>query len=213
MPYLQLIRHHRFPDESGRQKFYCPGDVKKIKNKKLAAQLIKDGFAIDASIQSKDMPDDAGILLRRKLAGPPAWVQAADLKMVTGKLWELPFMHTMVWDPAIKPNRRFIVPTFRLLRKGGWDVLAPVRSYDKLLRDLPLTEQKKETGALLHDLRIPYYQTRMFWAKRNGRVEALFAEWRDRIKAGTDERLAFMEAVYVTKPYILALPTAWVTKR
>ena len=213
MAFLQLIRHHRFPDETGRQKLFYPGDVLTIKNKKLAAQLIKDGFAIDASIQSKDIPDDAGILLRRKIPGPPAWVQAAELKMVTGKLWDLPFAHCMIWDPAIQPNRRFIVPTFRLLKTSGWDVLAPVRSYDKLLRDLPLSDQKKEAEELMHDLRIPYFRTRMFWAKRNERTQALLDEWHRRVKAGRDERLAFMEAVYVTKPYILALPAAWIASR
>jgi len=213
MPYLQLLHFKRLPDESGRSKLYYIGDVVMVKNKKLAAQMIADGAALDASIQSKDIPDDAGILLRRKIPGPPAWVQAAELKMVTGKLWDLPFQHTMVWDPAIPPNRRFIVPTFRLLKTGGWDVLAPVRSYDKLLRDLPLSDQKKEAGELIHDLRIPYFRTRMFWAKRNERVQALLDEWHRRIKAGRDERLAFMEAVYVTKPYILALPAAWIASR
>jgi len=208
--YIKLIKHKRFMQPDGRWKLYYVGTIMDIKNKKLCKDLIKKKIAVDMSVAARDIPTGCGLLMSRP--GPiPAWARALELEMATGGP-RLPFAYTIIWNQRCVPSPEFLTTTLSLLRDRGWDMAVPLYSYTKLTNKLGSEEERKKTEALIHDLRVPYFNTDLMFVKRNKRTEALMTCWAEERRGTSDEKLAFLRAVYMTKPFILPLPTLWIKK-
>ena len=209
--YIKLLQHHRFVQPDGKWRLFYVGEILDIKNKKLCKDLIKKKVAVDMSVAARDIPRGCGLLMRGGGAAPE-WARALELEMAAGSP-RLAFAYTIIWNQRCKPNPEFLTTTLALLRDRAWDLAVPLYSYTKLAQELGSEEERKATAALIHDLRVPYYNTDLMFIKRNKRTEALVQRWAEENQNTTDEKLAFLRAVYVTKPFILALPTTWIRKK
>jgi hypothetical protein len=90
-----------------------------------------------------------------------------------------------------------------------WEIAVPISDYNLLARDIGTDEERARTKELIHDLRVPVYDTRLIFARNCVAVEQLFEMWH---KEQGDERLSFLRCLYVVKPYVLALPSIWQRK-
>ena len=59
---------------------------------------------------------------------------------------------------------------------------------------------------MIRDLRVPMYDTRVIFAKLTPDTARLIKIWNE---IEGDRRLAFLQALYKVKPFILALPANW----
>lgn len=209
--YIKLLKYRRFQEGGGRWVLHYPGEILDLKNKKLCKELCKAKVAVDMSIAARDIPAGCGLLMWRE--GPvPEWARALELEMATGAP-RLPFAYTIIWNQQCRPNPEFLSTTLMLLRDRGWDMAVPLHSYTKLAERLGSEAERKATEALVHDLRVPYFNTDLMFIKRNKRTEDVMACWAQEKVDTSDDKLAFLRAVYQAKPFILPLPTEWIRKK
>jgi len=191
-----------------------PGEMMHIKNKANAKALIQDGFAIDVAGGQGAAPDGCGVEIRGKVNKPPGWIEALDIgSQVVKDVRELPYGVTILWDPRYSPNCLQLIATFKAMRSFGWDLAVPIKSYAKLAKDMGTEKDRALTESVIHDLRVPYYNTHLLFIRRNEVTKKLVQTWYNEMAEGSDECLAFMRALYKTRPLILPLPVAAVKKR
>lgn len=209
--YIKLLQYRRFQEAGGHWVLHYPGEILAVKNKGLCKELIKKGVAVDMGVAAEDLPKGCGLVMRQD--GPiPSWVTALEMEMATGEP-RLPFAYTIIWNPRSVPNPEFLTLTIGTLRERGWDLAVPLYSYTKLTDKLGSAEERKATKALIHDLRVPYYNTDLMFIKRNDRTKELITRWAEERQGTTDEKLAFIRALYQVKPFILPLPTICLRKK
>ena len=210
--WVQLLTYQRLHDKRGRYKLHYAGETLHIKNKKIAAKLIKQKKAVDLREVAKELPNETGILLLGS-GRVPKWAEALELETAAGGPG-LPFAFTVLWDPKIKPQGTLITVALKTIAKTNWEIAVPIYSYHKLARDCGRPEERALTKTVIHDLRVPVYNPGLMFVERTERTEALMSHWITEMShEGFDNRLAFMRALYITKPRILPLPTIWIKKR
>jgi len=91
-----------------------------------------------------------------------------------------------------------------------WELAVPLCDYQTLAIHLGSDEEKERTKAVIRDLRVPLYDTRLMFVKHCQNTVDLFSRWQKECES-SDERLAFLRALYQVKPFILALPMTWTT--
>lgn len=153
---------------------------------------------------SKALPSGAGLLIMgpssaRKLLGK----LESSLQIVNGDR-ALPFAHTLLWNPDLRFPLRLLGAGFELLTR--WQVVAPLWSYERLATTAGTEHARARAEELLHDLRVPLYDTRFVFARRSDATKRLLERWDWWEEELADERLAFLCAVYEVKPVICALP-------
>lgn len=117
----------------------------------------------------------------------------------------LKFEKTLLWDTEANLKPEFVTDGFSYL--DTWEIAVPIASYTELARDIGPMKERIKTEAVIRDLRVPYYDPRVIFAKQCRSVRELLALWD---KEPGDRRLAFLRALYQVKPLILALPESWV---
>ena len=151
------------------------------------------------------VPSGAGVWVRG-LAVPGCKVlEALPYIEDDGKSNALPYPRTLVWDPVLGCRHELLGVGFRLLNR--WQVAVPLLSYEVLAYHLGDDEDRVRTEAIIRDLRVPVYDTRMIFVRRCAETVELVTRWLE--DGSGDERLAFSRAVYAVKPVICALPTSW----
>lgn len=190
----------KYLSESGRQVTRYPGEWVQVGNQ-LARQWIASGDA-----DRPDMPDmqalpGCGIVLTsaKACARPPG-----SLELVHADQPELAFANTLVWSGV---NFRGDLLTTGFLLLNVWELAAPILSYTTLARDVGSDEDRAATLEVVRDLRVPVYDTRLMFFRRCSTTRRLIDTWHQ--EAG-DRSLAFLRALYRTKPLVCPLPTTWV---
>lgn len=117
------------------------------------------------------------------------------------------FKRTMIWETSLKFRRELVPVGLNLLDK--WQIAIPLCNYNTLACHIGDEEEREQTKAVIRDLRVPLYETRLMFVRQCPEIEKLLKLWQTDVKDGCNERLSFLRALYVTKPYILALPTVW----
>jgi hypothetical protein len=114
---------------------------------------------------------------------------------------------------------------FRFLERG-WDVAAPFAPGHVLAADVGTEEERERTRALVGDLRVPLYSLDIMFVGEGARggaficalaretfipdlLDEFYPELLDENVTGVDERLAFLRAVFQTKPRLCVLPRLW----
>ena len=205
--WIQLVQYKRFKDKSGRFVLHYPGEVLDIKNKALCKELIANKVAVDMRMAGKQIPEDSGVLMRRS-GRVPEWVTALEMQVDHGAP-ALPFSYTIIWNPSVEPRQDMLVPTLSVLKRCAWDIAAPIYSYGKLANKIGNAQERARLKGVIHDLRVPCYNVGLLFCKRNERTTAVIERW---TRIGGDERLAFLQAVYEIKPFLLPLPQGWIRK-
>ena len=131
-----------------------------------------------------------------------------DLMIEAGK-FALHFQRNLLWDMEVKLEMALLPVGFGLL--DVWELAVPLCDYQTLVVHLGSDEEKERTKAVIRDLRVPLYDVRLMFVKHCQNTVDLFSRWQKECDAGDDERLAFLRALYITKPLVLALPMTWTT--
>ena len=117
------------------------------------------------------------------------------------------YPRTLLWDTSFRVRPETLGPGFGLLKT--WDCAAPIVSYETLAVHVGTEEDRARTAKIIRDLRVPLYDTRLLFVRRNTIGRALIDMWRTELELGGNEQLAFLRAFYTIKPRMNALPTTW----
>ena len=131
-----------------------------------------------------------------------------DLMIEAGK-FALPFQRNLLWDMEVKLEMALLPVGFGLL--DVWDLAVPLCDYKTLAVHIGSEEEQEKTKAVIRDLRVPVYDVRLMFAKYCQNTVDLFTRWQKECIDDSNERLAFLRALYAVKPLILALPSTWTT--
>ena len=163
--YIKLVKYRRFQEPGGAWVLHYPGEILNIPNKSICKELIREKVAIDMGAAAEDLPKGCGLLMKHE--GPvPAWATALELEMAQGEP-RLPFQYTVIWDQHTPIDATFVSLCLNLLRERAWEVCVPIWSYLKLADKLGTSEEREVTKQLVHDLRVPVYNTDLMFLKRN----------------------------------------------
>ena len=208
--WIQIMKYTRIRNDQGRDVLHYPGETVDMKNKVLAAQLIAKGVAIDGALRQADVSGDVGLVVRSQ-EHTPDWAKAYDIPVRKGDI-RLDWDYTILWEPRVQPKKHLMVTALKVLQRRGWDMALPLKSMDKLCNSLGNLDDRTRTEEVIHDLRVPYYETRLMFVHRTDATKRLIDRWIAEMDKG-DERLAFMRALYHTPCMVLALPTLWVVRK
>lgn len=199
---LKSIQHIR---DHGKLVTYHPGDWVDV-GKQAATQMVADGAAEIPKIVTMQFDfnmSNCGIVTRE--AGEVAMFPS--LPITVGEP-ALAYDYTLI-IASIGTIRQELIPVgFERLRHG-WSVAAPFVDYRTLARDIGSDEDRALTESVIHDLRVPVYDTRLVYVSGNDEGNALMAAWAEEKTRGNDERLAFLRALYRTTATMCALPVSW----
>lgn len=193
----------------GKPKHYRPGDWIDVP-RQLALRMITEGKALTPRPISELLPAGCGIVL----VGTPDHVRnrlsALGLDIQPSNRPVLAFPRTLIIRGDVEFRPTLFPAGFNLLSK--WQIVAPLYSYDRLALNLGTEKERELTKKIIHDLRVPVYDTRVLFVRKCADSEQLLDAWQIELRSGRDERLAFMRAYYRIKPQLCATPTTWLDK-
>lgn len=93
-----------------------------------------------------------------------------------------------------------------------WDAAVPLWMNGKLAADVGDEADRRQTQAVIRDLRVPLHAVELLLVRRNEAGRALVAAWLEEMEQGQDRRLAFLRANYRVKPRLCVLPASWLVQ-
>lgn len=209
--WVQLLAAKQL-DQDGLSRTYYPGDWVDV-GKQTALRWIADNeartFAPGPEIA---IGPDAGVVV------PPgreaAIRQLADMNLgLTVTVGEPRLTHerTLLWDGLAPLRIDLLGVGFGFLDR--WHVAAPLDSYERLVADIGTPEEREQTVRVIRDGRVPAYDPRVVFIRRCFEGQSFLDAWLEIAPGGRDDRLQMIEALYVTRPLVLALPTSWIRQR
>lgn len=202
MPVWLQLRQAKVIETQGRSTTYQPGDWVQV-GKQLARQWLADGSAYSPfpDVNRVEEPaGTAGIMLFGQVASPPD----LGIPVANDAAWELRWDKTLFWDYSVSVKVPLLAVGFQFLDK--WQVACPLVDYRHLAQDEEMSEgEKQRTVAVIRDLRVPLYDNRLVFMRRCEDTRRLLEVWDQE----GPSRLAFLRALYITKPLLLALPCTW----
>jgi len=122
---------------------------------------------------------------------------------------EMLYSENMIWSNGVNIKREVVGVGFNLLKK--WQVAIPIYDYEKLAVHQKMTKKETEyIESVIHDLRVPIYNTNLIFIRRSSETKALLEQWIQEQKLIEDVNLAFQVAYYKCKPTLCALPVDWI---
>jgi len=209
---LKLLVKKQVPDKNGKLKMRHPGDWVEIKNKKMALLWIANGEAVAFGAElASILPANSGIVLVGSAPEPLKQQILSSFSTLNIKVGEpsLPFSRTIIWNTRT-PIRHALFGV-GLTRLENWQVSIPLRDHQEIALHHGTEEDRARTLEVIHDLRVPVYETDIMFVRRSDTTRALIDLWVEECKHG-NERLAWLRAVYQIKPHIEALPMSWLNE-
>lgn len=120
---------------------------------------------------------------------------------------ELIASRNLLWDTRCTLRPELALVGFGLLSKL-WQIAIPLVDYDLLAESVEDEAEREKTRVVLHDLRVPVYETGVIFARRCPEVRRLLDMW----QAEGGGQLAFLRALHQVRPVTLALPCSWVRR-
>lgn len=194
----------RTTDKNGRGATFRPGDWFES-NRHDARNWLAAGQCeiVNPDAYLKVLPPQSGIVCTQDVGfaytGLPVTIAPPRIE----------YEKTLIWNPDIILNTNLLPAGFNLLER--WELAVVISDYNLLAENIGTDEDRARTVRIVHDLRIPVYDTRLMFVRKCIATDSLFKLWESE-KQGSDERLAFLRALYQVKPYILALPSVWCEK-
>lgn len=121
----------------------------------------------------------------------------------------IPFERTLIVGPTLTPPWGLVDAGFRFLDR--WECAAPLAN-GLLAEGIGGPSDQERTRAVVRDLRVLVYCTDLLFLRQCEATERLVETWRAECESGGDERLAFLRALYLVKPLMLALPKTWLAQ-
>lgn len=210
--WVKLLKHQRLEDR-GIVKQYNPGDWIEV-GKQTANLWISQGIAINPRYDlSKEYVDStAGIVLVNSINERLLANIKQDIKHINSQQSDKPDMiysENMIWSNGVGVKRELVPIGFKLLK--NWQLALPLYDYDILATHLGTDEEKKYVKSIIHDLRVPVYNTNLMFIRRCDETRELLNQWELERQLVSNVSLAFHVAMYKTKPILCALPTSWIS--
>lgn len=203
------LRSAKHIDQNGRTQTFFPGDWVEV-GKQTALRWIADGEARVSVAESIPVPEGCGAGVLRKLdqenADPFTGIVMPWKSVDTPGLY---YERTLLWDALVPLRLELLGTGFALLER--WDVAIPLLDYSTLAADLGTPEEREALTRIAHDLRVLVYDPRIVFIRRSEASSRFIDAWNE--LSGGDERLNVLQALYVTRPTILALPPSWRRQR
>lgn len=206
------LKSIQYVDVNGKLETRYPGDWVSV-GKQTANLWISQGAAETTGDQTKAqaaqlMGQSAGVVVR----GDPDQAKkllsnCATLEFLQGSP-ELPYEKNLLWNMAV-PLRPELVPAGMLIL-DTWQMAIPLADYKRLAVHTGTEDEREKTKQIVHDLRIPLYHPDMIFAKRCPETEKVIDLWWKDVMDGSNPELALLRAIYIVKPFILALPVTWI---
>jgi len=204
--WIQLARPKRISLQ-GVSKDYYPGDWVAV-GKQMAQAWIAAGDAVVPFPQAMTAEEPAGTAGVMVFNGQASYEADVGVPFLWGKdakrelLWE----KTIWWDMAAPVQRHFFAIGFKFLDK--WQVACPLWDYRELASGEGTEAERERTRAVIRELRVPMYDTRLLFMRRCHETRTLVELW-DAESNGQLDKLSFLRALYQVKPLTLALPVTW----
>lgn len=128
-----------------------------------------------------------------------------EFKVSTEK--QMLYSENMIWNTAAKFKRELVPISFRLLK--NWQLAIPLHSYNELACHIGNEDEREYTKSIIHDLRVPVYNTNLIFVRRCDDTKQLFDLWNEEKQKYPNDILAFHRAYYQVKPVLCALPVSW----
>lgn len=197
---------------NGKMENRVAGDWAEV-GKQTALRWIADGEAeiphYGTILRSELLPVGCGAVVRNGSA--PDWLTQA-LDTIAQAPYALHYPQTLLWDASLPFRQALLLPGFELL--NVWQVVVPLVDYSTLAAHIGSEEDRKRTAGVIRELRVPVYETKMLFVKRNDYTLELVHQWQQELGQveNGDERLAFLRALYRVKPLVYATPYMWGTR-
>lgn len=121
---------------------------------------------------------------------------------------EIPFSETLIYNTKLNKLRIELLPIgFKWLK--SFQVILPLLDYTTLAIHLGNSDDQLKAKEILKELRVPVYDTRLMFVRRCDETKELLSRWKAHKGNFTDDKLAFLCALYEVKPLHLALPNTW----
>lgn len=207
--YVKLLTNKQI-ETAGVPRMYHAGDWVDV-GKQSAMRWIADGSATVADYNKLVTLQGVGVVLLD--TGANAGALLGSFKGLDITPYQdnnpLPFQMTVLLGSGVKLRPGLLPAGIKLLE--NWQIAAPLVGYSD--RDLAVyagnDKQREFVKGKILDLRVPMYDTRLMFVKRCTDTRALFDHWKQYRQQVTDERLAFLCALWEVKPLICALPVSW----
>jgi len=203
----------QYVEKNGKQRAHYPGDWVNVGKQEAQLWLSRGDAVVPEQNAYREFGlDGAGVLICGTAADSTEKARATlepykdKLSIEASHSPALLWQRTAIWNPEVILRREFLPVGIGLL--DTWQIAIPLWSYTQLAIHVGSEEDREQTRAIVRDLRVPLYDTRLIFAKRSTETERLFELWKAENKKG-DEKLAFLRALYQAKPFVLALPVTW----
>ena len=197
----------------GSYRTYQPGDWFEANNQEIRTLL--QGRRIEVAnkaIKAELLADSCAIVVTGGDVARARQYVAAYTGMVYDGLPHFPpgAQHCLWWNAAI-PLRLDLLPLGFHRVTAGWQIAAPLWRYNVLARDIGTDAARQRTEEVIHDLRVPVFETGLLYVRRDTDMERLLELWLQERATGDDDKLCFLRALYAVKPILCALPQTWVS--
>lgn len=87
----------------------------------------------------------------------------------------------------------------------NWHVAIPLYK-DRLILGLGSEQEQFDTKEIIRDLRVPAYDGKYIFYRNSEHGKRWYLEYEKQLEGGTNREHALIRALYITKPYHIALP-------
>jgi hypothetical protein len=215
MPVWVQLRTCKTIERNGVSHSYQAGERISVE-KHDAMKWVALGDAVLMDTITGDLPSNAGIVATAGRPQIEKIVRAIDSEtQIVDTLGPLQWSRTLIWDSSARLRPDYINIGFNLLAR--WQVAVPLWSYTELACHISTEADRERTRAVIRELRVPVYDTRLVFVRRCSDTMALIDAWMQEREAGgggvdaerNDDKLAFHRAMYKVKPVLCALPVSW----
>lgn len=201
-------------DLHGGYHVYQPGDWFECNNQEMRALLAERKIEVAQQIIRNELLTNecAVVITGGDLQQARAFIASYLTAVFTGPPHFPAGSKSVLWWNAEAPLRLDLMPLGFYRVSAGWQIAAPLWRYnDALARDIGTDEARQRTEEVIHDLRVPVFDTRLIFIRRDDETERLLELWMQERATFDDDKLCFMRALYAVKPLVCALPVTWVS--
>ena len=200
------LRVSKYVERNGKQHKYPPGETINVGRTTAMEWIAACDAVLVEAIVSKAL-GNVGFVVSSLERATEVLRGVSETPIVTGPA-RCEFSRTCILDTSANVRPDLFQAGFNLLAAGRWQAAAPLWSYTELACHIGTDEDRYATKAVIRDLRVPLYDTRVLFVRRCDDTRRLLALWLEECKRG-DTRLAFLRAMYQVKPVLCALPAQW----
>jgi hypothetical protein len=131
----------------------------------------------------------------------------AGLKFNYGDTPAIPYAKTLIVESGTAVPWDLLPAAWHFLDR--WDAAVPFWRYGQTAAQLGDEADRRHTKDVIRDLRVLTHSVELLFVRDNEAGQSLITAYANELATGGDKRLAFLRALYTTKPRLCVLPTSW----